>query len=176
MIDSSTSVDSRSRSRSVDSNEDKSALHLIEKSLGKGYNKAKHSMTTSADWGPCRAICRHRPNVAISPIFRYAHSILEISCSLNSLQSNLPTKAKCRNFSNLPICVLNTISWSHPNVSYQDSAIFPICHIAHFPRAPGSSKATLDSRALMLQMSTIRHEHIKKGFWLICRPFPLLDF
>ena len=146
MTDSSTSVDSRSRSRSVDSNEDKSALHLIEKSLGKGYNKAKHSMTTSADWGPCRAICRHRPNVAISPIFRYAHSILEISCSLNSLQSNLPTKAKCRNFSNLPICVLNTISWSHPMshikiAQYSQSAIshiFPeLRALARLPLTPG---------------------------------------
>ena len=53
MTDSSSSVDSRSRSRSVDSDEDKSAFHLIEKSLGKGYKQAKPSLTTSADWGPC---------------------------------------------------------------------------------------------------------------------------
>ena len=53
MTDSSTSVDSRSRSRSVDSDEDNSAFHLIEKSLGRGYKQATPSMTTSADWGPC---------------------------------------------------------------------------------------------------------------------------
>ena len=53
MSESSSTADSRSRSRSVDSLEDNSAFNLIEKSLGRSYKQTKPSMTSSADWGPC---------------------------------------------------------------------------------------------------------------------------